>query len=752
MNEQKYTEIMKGIRREYIDEAVTWDGSEQKRSREIRRTTIGICGIAASIVVVAGFLFYGARKNQTQRISTPQAISDSEKNFLGGHGELKPYLSTGDQIVLRDAEYCYLMPVTARGEQMINRWRPEDPYRDDDSIRGDFNGIMEAIGTDHSILSDGERMYEADWRKLWIIDSKGVLTAFFTLTTDCPGYNLTDDLLKITGVQHLTGDWYAIRYEFPQGDGIEQYEVIYNAGTKEILSAERASVWRLSVTGDGTGYYEVDPEGYVCRHSFTDRDFCEQIYPVMRNMSDLRLCGDKLYFTSNYVGSDDLDYRLSSTVGLGCYCIDLTSEDKTVVPVAKKVCDGPYYLGDSVIYSVHTDGDGQWRVCSLSYDEPEKEQELFSVPFSQLFGNPVQAYELTMIFTQADDLLIFNLPLPAVNNAEYVQIDADMQAIYLSHAAPPLEEDIMGDNSCGYVTEDSAFSEYFYIPPEHTAERTDEIQCYRMLPYRNAWESELDPSVFFGFNENRGDAPRITKERAMEICYESGSFLEAAQKLLEEGGWDVAWTSGIIGEEIWLDDRGKELIFVHQFDGITYYRYDETARQYYFERLRGDDSGSADSKQPDQPDSTVSANEPQYYEFTEWEVRTDGYHEGVQYPQVFFIRSRAELDDYIERNKSLYQFEFAEGGDSYYSFVEAAARYPESWFEDHQLILVLLEEGSGSIRHSLADLSDTGLTVIRTVPEVGTDDMAEWHLFIETDKANTFAAPEDFTVSFETRQ
>ena len=103
---------------------------------------------------------------------------------------------------------------------------------------------------------------------------------------------------------------------------------------------------------------------------------------------------------------------------------------------------------------------------------------------------------------------------------------------YLRHD----DNEFMDDSSYGYVTESDEFPR-LYIPPEHTAERLDEIQCYRMLPYRNAWESELDPSVFFGFNENRGDAPRITKERAMEICYESSSFLEAAQKLLEEGDY-----------------------------------------------------------------------------------------------------------------------------------------------------------------------------------------------------------------------
>ncbi|MBQ8921345.1 MAG: hypothetical protein IJ060_04180 [Oscillospiraceae bacterium] len=730
MNETKYTEIMSGIRRDYIEEAVTWDGSERKHSREIRRMTLGICGIAASIAVVSGFLFFSARKNKPETRSAPPALSESEQNFLGGHGELRPYLSTGDQILLRDAEYCYMMPVAASDELlMMNRWRPDDTA-DGDSI------IMEAISTDHHILSDGERMYEAEWRKLWLIDSKGVLTAFFTLTTDCPGYNLTEDLLMFTGVQHLTGDWYAIRYQFPQEDAVELYEVIYNAASQEILSAERASLWNPSATGDGTGYYEVDYEkGYVCRHSFTDRDFCEEIYPVMRNMSDLRLSGDKLYFTSNYVSSDDMDYQLSSSAGLGCYCIDLTSEDKNIMPVGKKGYDGPYYLGDSVIYSVHN-GDGQWRVCSIRYDEPETEQELFSVQSDQLWNAQTEqdAIGTVLIFTQADNLLIFNLPQPAVNNAEYVQIDGGMQTKYLKHAAPP--EDVMGDNSYGYVTEED---DILYIPPEHTAERTDEIQCYRMLPYKNAWESELDPSVFFHFNEDRGDAPRLTKERAKEICDAYGCT-EAMYALLEEGGWDVEWTSGILCMEIWLDDQGKEFILVHDTDGISYFRYDDEHRQYFYERW----------KIPHIYFNHTGDTPSEPYPFSAQYIRTNGYHSGVRYPQVCIIRSREELDDYISRNESLYDFEgYGSIGEADYTpgFRDILTNYTDDWFETHQLVLVLLEETSGSVRHEVTALTQHSVTVKRLVPEIGTEDMAEWHLVIETDKDCQLS--EQFTVQLE---
>ena len=52
---------------------------------------------------------------------------------------------------------------------------------------------------------------------------------------------------------------------------------------------------------------------------------------------------------------------------------------------------------------------------------------------------------------------------------------------------------------------------------------------------------------------------------------------------------------------------------------------------------------------------------------------------------------------------------------------------------------ILLEEGSGSVRHEVRCVVQTGdknlaICVDRKVPEVGTDDMAQWHILIEMDK------------------
>lgn len=66
-------------------------------------------------------------------------------------------------------------------------------------------------------------------------------------------------------------------------------------------------------------------------------------------------------------------------------------------------------------------------------------------------------------------------------------------------------------------------------------------------------------------------------------------------------------------------------------------------------------------------------------------------------------------------------------------------QYDEAYFETGQLLAVVVEEPSGSVRHRILPqrgLSTTGqVTIQRQVPEICTDDMAAWLILAET---NTF--------------
>lgn len=110
-------------------------------------------------------------------------------------------------------------------------------------------------------------------------------------------------------------------------------------------------------------------------------------------------------------------------------------------------------------------------------------------------------------------------------------------------------------------------------------------------------------------------------------------------------------------------------------------------------------------------------------------LRTDGYHSGVKYPQVIVIHSAAELSEYYETNKDRYNLS---------GFPAACKKYDEAYFGDRVLVMVLVEAGSGSVRYQVTDVARTGvnrdvLSVAIDVmaPEVGTCDMAQWHILIE---------------------
>lgn len=125
-------------------------------------------------------------------------------------------------------------------------------------------------------------------------------------------------------------------------------------------------------------------------------------------------------------------------------------------------------------------------------------------------------------------------------------------------------------------------------------------------------------------------------------------------------------------------------------------------------------------------------------------IRTNGYREEMEYPMVKIIHSRDELNAYYEEYKDDYYLERREQilADTTIGFLDACDCYNEEYFKDQILILVLLEEGSGSIRHEVSKVRVTekkgertvNISINTRVPETVTDDMAQWHLLIELEE------------------
>lgn len=135
-------------------------------------------------------------------------------------------------------------------------------------------------------------------------------------------------------------------------------------------------------------------------------------------------------------------------------------------------------------------------------------------------------------------------------------------------------------------------------------------------------------------------------------------------------------------------------------------------------------------------------------------IRTNGVMEDCEYPDVKIIRSTDELNAYYDGNKDRYDLERKDTvyADSTIGFLDACDRYNDAYFEEKILIMVVLQEGSGSVRHSVDSVefdSNTGQYAIHIrsiVPEVGTDDTAQWHILIEPETGITVANVEDVIV------
>lgn len=150
--------------------------------------------------------------------------------------------------------------------------------------------------------------------------------------------------------------------------------------------------------------------------------------------------------------------------------------------------------------------------------------------------------------------------------------------------------------------------------------------------------------------------------------------------------------------------------------------------------------------------SNVSSPAPESYAFTAQYIRTNGHSDGRSYPYHVVIQSREELEAYYAANKDFFDLARKETvySNTTIGFLDACDRYNDAYFERQNLVLIVLEEGSGSVRHEITDVRHHGdgsgsfdgwdITINRIVPEVVTCDMAQWHLFLEIQMGNVIGS------------
>lgn len=214
---------------------------------------------------------------------------------------------------------------------------------------------------------------------------------------------------------------------------------------------------------------------------------------------------------------------------------------------------------------------------------------------------------------------------------------------------------------------------------------------------------------------------------------------------------DSEWKSCVTLDYLAFNDIGYELKanatqkqtynLTDMFDISENGKYRFTTYCHVYDKGRGGESKKCELwaeftvSRTDDADKDVKKT---FIDFKPQYIRTNGYHEDVEYPVVKIIRSVDELNAYYNANKDKYDLERKEKvySDATIGFLDACDKYTAEYFEKQILVMVLLEEGSGSNRHNVDNVkigSDGKLYIsIRSiVPETGTCDMAEWHILIE---------------------
>ncbi|MFR1709388.1 MAG: hypothetical protein ACLSV2_10835 [Clostridium sp.] len=127
--------------------------------------------------------------------------------------------------------------------------------------------------------------------------------------------------------------------------------------------------------------------------------------------------------------------------------------------------------------------------------------------------------------------------------------------------------------------------------------------------------------------------------------------------------------------------------------------------------------------------SSTSARE---LEFKASYERSPYYNSNKEYPIITIVKSKKDLKEHEAKVKGLTV--------SKLSYVKENSeadlnKYNDEFFTNKALIVITLDESSGSVRHNVKNVVKDGnnitIAIERKVPEFGTSDMAEWNIYIE---------------------
>lgn len=148
---------------------------------------------------------------------------------------------------------------------------------------------------------------------------------------------------------------------------------------------------------------------------------------------------------------------------------------------------------------------------------------------------------------------------------------------------------------------------------------------------------------------------------------------------------------------------------------------------------------------------TIGISDAQKLDFDVQYIRTGMQNFTGDFPVVMIIRSANELSAYYEANKDTFCLDYRENSST--DYLDACEKYNAEFFENNALVFIVLEEGSGSTSHNVESVkADTNgtiyINILSVEPEVGTCDMAYWHIMTEIPKISVPAEADNIIVYY----
>ena len=394
MKEQDYMNIMGAIRGEYLEEAVSWDGSERRRIRQIRRMTVSFGAVAAALAVVVGMIAYKANKDrieiansvpESSIVSTPDESSqvpviEQETNLFGGHGEVRQIQNTMGSM-LYDDEYLYL-GMSKVSLLQSGKYIP-----------------MDESAYPAGLMTDGRTLFRLHDGKLFETDSYGNETELMNLSD----YQLPENS-SFFGIKKLSSRMLVLQ----SSEENPQQTVIDLQGKKALKTDQVRSV--MGAAGE-TGYYAMDDtDGSLYLVTLNNGTLKTEnvLGPVYSqneatcSIDSAKLDGGKLYMIAREITNDEGGYIKWHIVR------DLATGKmvKTELPGNQNI-----YLGSALIRSAIEDG--AFTVYRSNLDL-SNETRILHLPVSdyidvQTYGMP--DVPLVETVTESPDLVRLVLPV-----------------------------------------------------------------------------------------------------------------------------------------------------------------------------------------------------------------------------------------------------------------------------------------------------------------------------------------------------